>query len=61
MEVLVLKKMITEGVVDFDKLIKLTYKGLGLTEMEAFLLMELNSLKQKNTNFVTPKIITKKL
>lgn len=53
--------MITEGVVDFDKLIKLTYKGLGLTEMEAFLLMELNSLKQKNTNFVTPKIITKKL
>jgi len=60
-EVLVLKKMITEGVVDFDKLIKLTYKGLGLTEMEAFLLMELNSLKQKNTNFVTPKIITKKL
>ena len=61
MEVLVLKKMITEGVVDFDKLIKLTYKGLGLTEMEAFLLMELNSLKQMNTNFVTPKIITKKL
>ncbi|MDD3129660.1 MAG: DnaD domain protein [Candidatus Izemoplasmatales bacterium] len=61
MEVLVLKKMITEGVVDFDILIKLTYKGLGLTEMEAFLLMELNSLKQKNTNFVTPKIITKKL
>jgi len=60
-EVLVLKKMITEGVVDFDKLIKLTYKGLGLTEMEAFLLMELNSLKQMNTNFVTPKIITKKL
>ena len=53
--------MITEGVVDFDKLIKLTYKGLGLTEMEAFLLMELNSLKQMNTNFVTPKIITKKL
>ena len=61
MEVLILKKMISEGIVDFDKLLKRTYKELGLTELEAFLLMELNTLKIKGTDFVTPKILTKKL
>lgn len=61
MEVLILKKMISEGIVDFDKLLKNTYKELGLTELEAFLLMELNTLKIKGTDFVTPKILTKKL
>lgn len=61
MEVLILKKMINEGIVDFDKLLKKTYKDLGLTELEAFLLMELNALKIKDIHFVTPKILTKKL
>ncbi|MFA7075341.1 MAG: DnaD domain protein [Candidatus Izemoplasmatales bacterium] len=61
MEVLILKKMISEGIVDFDKLLKKTYKDLGLTELEAFLLMELNNLKNKDIHFVTPKILTKKL
>ncbi len=61
MEVLVLKKLIKEGIIDFDKLLKITYKDLGLSEMEAFLLMELNALKIKGVNFVTPKILTKKL
>jgi DNA replication protein len=61
MEVLILKKMINEGIVDFDKLLKKTYKDLGLTELEAFLLMELNALKTKDIHFVTPKILTKKL
>ena len=61
MEVMILKKMIAEGIIDFDKLLKKTYKDLGLTEMEAFLLMELNVLKVKEIHFVTPKILTKKL
>ena len=61
MEVLILKRMISEGIVDFDRLLKSTYKDLGLTELEAFLLMELNSLKSKGTDFITPKILTKKL
>lgn len=61
MEVLILKKMIKEGIVDFDKLLKKTYKSFGLTELEAFMLMELNSLKSKDTNFITPKLLTKKL
>ncbi len=61
MEVFVLKKLIKEGVVDFDKLLKITYKDLGLSEMETFLLMELNALKVKGVSFVTPKILTKKL
>lgn len=61
MEVLILKKMINEGIVDFDKLLKKTYKELGLTELEAFLLMELNYLKNKGIDFITPKILTKKL
>jgi len=61
MEVMILKKMIAEGIIDFDKLLKKTYKDLGLTEMEAFLLMELNMLKMKDIHFVTPKILTKKL
>ena len=58
---MILKKMIAEGIIDFDKLLKKTYKDLGLTEMEAFLLMELNMLKMKDIHFVTPKILTKKL
>lgn len=58
---MILKKMIAEGIIDFDKLLKKTYKDLGLTEMEAFLLMELNVLKVKEIHFVTPKILTKKL
>ncbi len=61
MEVLILKKMIKEGMVDFDKLLKKTYKDLGLSELETFLLMELNALKIKDIHFVTPKILTKKL
>ncbi len=61
MEVMILKKMIAEDIIDFDKLLKKTYKDLGLTEMEAFLLMELNMLKMKDIHFVTPKILTKKL
>ena len=61
MEVLILKKMINEGIIDFDKLLKKTYKELGLTELEAFLLMELNILKTKDIHYVTPKILTKKL
>ncbi|MDY0023513.1 MAG: DnaD domain protein [Candidatus Izemoplasmatales bacterium] len=61
MEVMILKKMIEEGIVDFDKLLKNTYKDLGLSELEAFLLMELNALKMKGTSFITPKILTKKL
>jgi DNA replication protein len=61
MDVIILKKMISEGIVDFDKLLKKTYKELGISELEAFLLMELNALKVKNIHFVTPKILTKKL
>jgi DNA replication protein len=61
MEVLILKRMIKEGMVDFDKLLKKTYKDLGLSELETFLLMELNALKIKDIHFVTPKILTKKL
>ena len=61
MEVLILKKMIKEGMVDFDKLLKKTYKDLGLSELETFLLMELNALKIKDIHFVTTKILTKKI
>jgi DNA replication protein len=61
MEVLILKKMIKEGIVDFDKLLKNTYRDLGITELEAFLLMELNTLKVNGIDFVTPKTLTKKL
>jgi len=61
MDVMIIKKMISEGIVDFDKLLKKSYKELGLSELEAFLLMELNALKVKNIHFVTPKILTKKL
>ncbi|MFA7561093.1 MAG: DnaD domain protein [Candidatus Izemoplasmatales bacterium] len=61
MEVLILKKMIKEGIIDFDKLLKNTYRDLSITELEAFLLMELNTLKVNGIDFVTPKTLTKKL
>lgn len=53
--------MIKEGIIDFDKLLKNTYRDLSITELEAFLLMELNTLKVNGIDFVTPKTLTKKL
>ncbi len=61
MDLLLAKKLVEEEIIDFDKLIKKTYKTLELSEKEAFLLMELNALKTKGINNINPSLITKKM
>lgn len=61
MEKLLVKKLIDEHVIDFDQLIKKTYKGIGLKEVEAIFLMQLYALKDKGISIINPKVITKHL
>lgn len=61
MEFLIIKKLIEEEILDFDKLLKTTYREIGLNEIEVFFLMELNSLKNKGITSITPDIITDNL
>lgn len=61
MEKLLVKRLIEEQVIDFDKLIKKTYKDIGLKELEAIFLMQLNALKEKNISIISPTVITEHL
>jgi len=61
MDLLFFKKLIEDGLIDFDKLIKKTYRYIGLKEIEAFFLMELNSLKQKGIHNANPRTLTEYL
>mgnify|MGYP000610359344 CR=1 FL=1 len=61
MDILLIKKLIDDDIIDFDQLIKKTYKQIGLKETEAIFLMQLNSLKQGGIQSINPKTITKHL
>jgi DNA replication protein len=61
MERLLINKLIEDGIIDFDKLIKKTYKDIGLKEVEAMFLMELHALSLKGIKTINPKIITNHL
>lgn len=61
MDLLLIKKLIEDRLIDFDKLLKKTYRQIGLKEMEAFFLMELNTLKEKGIHSINPTVITKQL
>jgi len=61
MDLLFFKKLIEDGLLDFDKLLKKTYRFIGLKEIEAFFVMELYALKQKGIHNVNPAHLTKHL
>lgn len=61
MKNLLIQKLIDEQVIDFDKMIKKTYKHIGLKEVEAIFLMALFSLKQKGVTSINPSIISSHL
>ncbi|MFW5794420.1 MAG: DnaD domain protein [Bacillota bacterium] len=61
MEELLIKNLIEDNLLDFDKLIKKNYRHIGLTEVEAFFIMELNALKQKGIKSLNPNNLTKNM
>jgi len=61
MDLLFIRKLMNEDLLDFDKLLKQSYRKIGLNETEAFLLMALNSLKNKGINQINATLITKHL
>ncbi len=57
----IIKRLIDEDIIDFDKLILKNYKQIGLSEIEAFLLIELNNQKKAGETFISPTKLVKKL
>jgi|AntAceMinimDraft_17_1070374.scaffolds.fasta_scaffold04571_4 DNA replication protein len=57
----IIKRLIDEDIIDFDKLILKNYKKIGLSEIEAFLLIELNNQKKIGETFISPTKLVKKL
>lgn len=61
MDYAVIKKLIEEEIIDFDKMLLKNYKKIGLSEIEAFLLIELNNQKKLGQTFISPSKLVKKL
>lgn len=61
MEFLIIKRLIDDKLLDFDKLLKNNYRDIGLNEMEVFFLMELNSIREKGITSITPNSLTQQL
>ncbi len=61
MDYAVIKRLIEEEIIDFDKLLLKNYKNIGLSEIEAFLLIELHSQKKAGITFISPSKLVKKL
>ncbi|XMB72730.1 DnaD domain protein [Mycoplasmatota bacterium WC30] len=61
MDYAVIKRLIEEEIIDFDKLLLKNYKKIGLSEIEAFLLIELHSQKKAGITFISPTKLVKKL
>lgn len=57
----IIKKLIDEDIIDFDKLIIKNYKQIGLSENEAFLLIELNNQKKMGDTYISPSRLAKKM
>lgn len=57
----IIKRLIDEDIIDFDRLILKNYKQIGLSEIEAFLLIELNNQKRAGETFISPSKLVKKL
>lgn len=61
MDYALIKKMIEDEIVDFDKLLLNNYKKIGLTEIEAFVLLELHKQRRFGDTVISPTKLVKKL
>ncbi len=61
MDYAIIKKLIEEEILDFDKMLLKNYKKIGLSEIEAFLLIELHRQKKGGETFISPTRLVKKL
>ena len=61
MDYSIIKKLIEEEIIDFNKMLLKNYKKIGLTELEAFLLMELFNQKKAGDTFISPSKLVKKI
>ncbi len=61
MDYALINKLIEEEIIDFDRLLLKNYKDIKLSEVEAFVLIELNNLKKKGITFIVPSKIVKRL
>jgi len=52
-------KWIKDGIIDFNQMILQNYKGIGLNETEAFLIIELEKQAQAGNTFLNPKKMIK--
>ncbi len=61
MDYAIIKKLADEGLIDFQKMLLKHYKSIGLSEIEAFLLIELHEQKIAGDHFISPSKLMKKL
>ena len=61
MDLLLTKKMIEDEIIDFDKLVLKNYKAIGLTEIEAFVIIELHQQVKQGNTFLNPSKIVKNI
>ncbi len=61
MDYAIIKRMISDEIVDFDKLLLNNYKKIGLTEIEAFVLIELHKQKKSGNTVISPSKMVKRL
>ncbi len=61
MDYAIIKKLIQEEILDFDKMLLKNYKKIGLSEIEAFLLIELHRQRKAGDTFISPTRLVKKL
>ncbi len=61
MDYALINRLLEEDIIDFNKLILKNYKTIGLSEIEAFVLIELNNLKKRGVTVIIPSKIVKKL
>ncbi len=61
MDYLLVKKLIDDGIIDFDKMIIKNYKAIGLSEVEAFIILELHQQMKQGNTFLNPTKIIKNI
>ncbi len=61
MDYLLAKKLLADGVLDFDRLVLKNYKAIGMSELEAFIVIELNQQQKLGNTFLSPAKLGKNL
>lgn len=61
MDYLLVKRLLMEDVLDFDKLILKNFKAIGMSELEAIVIIELNNQTKRGNTFLSPARLKKNL